>query len=365
MQNCKKYNIFIFISTLSRNIIEVFSAVLLYKMGYSIRNILLFYFLIYFVGIFINYISLTLTKVINPKLIILISGIMFGLSFYYLSTMENTTDNLIIYSILFSASSYTYHSMRHYFALKVLNKQNSSQKVGNILIFTYIAIMLSSYFGAYLTNTYGLITVVLITILISLISIIPLLQIKVTTYDQKTNILTTVKEMQNKNTIFFFLEQFKVIFLSLQPLYLYIYVKNNIEYIGLFNIFTSLASIVCIYFFVRKINHNKYFLLLTTLFSLILILKINIANKIIILIIAFFEGLFTKMYETVSLENIYYEGINKEVVSYLILAEFIFCFIRSLICLLLFIFNFKLKTMLYICIIGIFISGFTKFKRNA
>ncbi len=223
--------------------------------------------------------------------------------------------------------------------------------------------MLSSYFGAYLTNTCGLITVVLITIFISLLSIIPLLQIKNNTYDYQINYKETIKKMKNRNTTFFFLEQFKVIFLSLQPLYLYIYVKNNLEYIGIFNILTSLASIIFVYFFVRKINQNKYFLLLTSIFSIILIFKINITNKIILLIIAFFEGLFTKMYETVSLENIYYEGINKEVASYLIIAEFIFCFIRGLICLILFIFNFDLKTMLYICIVGIFISGFTKFKR--
>lgn len=363
MQNTKKYNIFIFISTIARNIIEVFSAVLLYKMGYSIRNILLFYFLIYFVGIFVNYISLTLTKAINPKYILVFSGIMFGITFYYLSVMPNTIDNLIIYSILFAISSYTYHSLRHYFALKVLNRKENNKKVGNILICTYLAIMLSSYFGAYLTNTCGLITVVLITIFISLLSIIPLLQIKNNTYDYQINYKETIKKMKNRNTTFFFLEQFKVIFLSLQPLYLYIYVKNNLEYIGIFNILTSLASIIFVYFFVRKINQNKYFLLLTSIFSIILLFKINITNKIILLIIAFFEGLFTKMYETVSLENIYYEGINKEVTSYLIIAEFIFCFIRGLICLILFIFNFNLKTMLYICIVGIFISGFTKFKR--
>ena len=197
MQNTKKYNIFIFISTIARNIIEVFSAVLLYKMGYSIRNILLFYFLIYFVGIFVNYISLTLTKAINPKYILVFSGIMFGITFYYLSIMPNTIDNLIIYSILFAISSYTYHSLRHYFALKVLNRKENNKKVGNILICTYLAIMLSSYFGAYLTNTCGLITVVLITIFISLLSIIPLLQIKNNTYDYQINYKETIKKMKN------------------------------------------------------------------------------------------------------------------------------------------------------------------------
>ena len=140
MQNTKKYNIFIFISTIARNIIEVFSAVLLYKMGYSIRNILLFYFLIYFVGIFVNYISLTLTKAINPKYILVFSGIMFGITFYYLSVMPNTIDNLIIYSILFAISSYTYHSLRHYFALKVLNRRDINMVISTTVIKPHVLV---------------------------------------------------------------------------------------------------------------------------------------------------------------------------------------------------------------------------------
>ena len=236
MKNYKKYNIFIFFSTIARNIVEVFSAVLLYKMGYSIRNILLFFFLLYFVGIFVNYITLSLTKIINPKVILLVSSFLFSLTFYFLSIMENTVDNLIIYSILFSISSYTYHSLRHYFALKVLNKNQNQKKVGNILICSYLAIILSSYLGSYITDNQGLITTVIITIIISLISMIPLILIKTTPDYKQTKMLDTIKKMKNKNTLFFFFEQFKVIFLSLQPLYLFIYVKNNLEYIGLFNV---------------------------------------------------------------------------------------------------------------------------------
>ena len=60
MANYKKYNIFIFLSTVARNIFEIFSSVFLYKMGYNLKEIMLFYFILYFTAILVNYISLKL-----------------------------------------------------------------------------------------------------------------------------------------------------------------------------------------------------------------------------------------------------------------------------------------------------------------
>src|SRR5699024_3729576 len=154
----------------------------------------------------------------------------------------------------------------------------------------------------------------------------------------------------NKHKLLFFIfEQFKVIFLILQPLYLYLYVEKNILYIGLFNIIMGLSSIIFVYFFLRKISFikyfliliivffiifvyffvrkikvNKYFWLLNIVFCIILILKLNISNNFIMLMIAFLEGLFSRMYEVVSTENLY-DIKNGNVSSYLIIVELIFC----------------------------------------
>ena len=49
VSNIKKYNLFIMISTIARNIVEVFSSVLLYKMGYSLKEILLFFTILYLI----------------------------------------------------------------------------------------------------------------------------------------------------------------------------------------------------------------------------------------------------------------------------------------------------------------------------
>ena len=71
MSNIKRYNIFILLSTLARNIVEVFSSVLLYKMGYSLKEILLFYSLVYLTGAITSTIVIYLTKILKPKYILI------------------------------------------------------------------------------------------------------------------------------------------------------------------------------------------------------------------------------------------------------------------------------------------------------
>ncbi len=358
MTKTLKYNIFILISTIARNIIEVFSSVFLYKLGYSIKDIMLFYFLLYLISAFTNVISIYLINKINYKYVLVISSLIYSYAFYFLNNMTPNLFSLIIFSILLGLGSYSYHSIRHYMAIKVIDK-NKRIDIGNILIFTYIAYMISSYIGAFISNRFGLIYVVIIIFILSILGIIPLITLD--------NLINREKIKFNNITfnkhklLFFIFEQFKVIFLILQPLYLYLYVEKNMEYIGLFNIIMGLSSIIFVYFFVRKIKVNKYFWLLNIIFCIILILKLNISNNFIMLMIAFLEGLFSRMYEVVSTENLY-DIKNGNVSSYLIIVELIFCFTNSILYLIFYIFNININIIMYICIEGILISGFVRYK---
>ena len=58
MKNIKSYNIYMFISTLTRNIIDIYSVVLLYQKGITVNNIIGIYAIAYFLGSIISTISL-------------------------------------------------------------------------------------------------------------------------------------------------------------------------------------------------------------------------------------------------------------------------------------------------------------------
>lgn len=351
MNNNIKYNIFLLISTLSRNLVEVFNIALLYKLKYSIKEIFLYYTIFFLIAIIVNIITIYLTNYIKTKYILIFSNILFCFSYYYLNNMNHNIKNLIIFAIISSFSAYTYHAIRHYYALKHSN--NTNKQIGNIAIFSFLGIIISSYLGPYLTEKYNFSITIIIIFILSLISIIPLLLIK----DDKV-LEQIIKIKLNKNRkMFFIFEQSKVLFLLIQPLFLYLYISKNLKYIGIFNVVNCIASIIVIYFIVRKFNINKYFKYINILLIIILILKLNIINKYLILIIAFFEGIFIKIYEIASMKNLY--QVKKDnIKSYLIKVEIIFCFTRFIFMLISFIFIKDIKTILYILLIFIFISGF-------
>ena len=358
MNNIKRYDIFILISTIARNIVEIFSSVLLYKMGYSLKDILLFFTILYFTGGVTSIIVIYLTKYINAKYILILSSIIFSLSFYFMSTMDKTINNLIIFSIIYGITSYSYHSLRHYFAIKTIDKERKKE-IGSILIFSNIGLIISPILVSYVTKKLSLIILAIIVIILSILAILPLFKLNI---KEDNNIIKYQKIEKNKLK-FFILEQAKVINLSLEPLYLYLFINSKIEYVGIFNTIIGISSCIFIYFFIRKVNDKKYFKYLNIIFCLFLLLKLNIYNKYLILIIGFLEGLGIKMFEIVSAENIY--NINKDtnIKGYVLLVEIIFCITRSIFCLIGYFIN-NIKIILYLTIVLIFFVGFVKRDKN-
>lgn len=354
MKKLTLYNIFLFLSNISRNIVEIFSFVYLYQKGYKIKNILLFYSIYYLVGVFISYITVYLTKYIRRKVLLIISGLLYGIAFYYLSVMRTTNYNLVILSIVLSTSSFIYHTIRHYYAMNLVDNVED-KKIANILISAYLPIIFSSILGSYLVDKYSILVSSIIVIILSIISIIPLIFIK----DDITNNKIEYSKINNNKLVFFILEQFKVIFLLLEPIYLYLYVKKSLNYVGTFNILICISSIIYLYYIAHRININKYFKYINIIFCLVLLLKLNITNKYILLIVALLEGLGIKSFELTSNKNIY-NIENSNINGYLITCELIFCFLRSIICLIFYLFIDNVKVMLYISLVPIFLISFVK-----
>lgn len=337
MKTIKNYNIYIFISTFTRNIIDIYSIIYLYQKNITIKNIIFIYTLIYFLGIFISSLSLKLGNKIGYKYILAFSSIITSISFYII----HKSNNLYLISFFISLSMFTYHPIKHYYGIKLLKHK---KEIGNTLIFTYIASLLSSYIAIKKIKLFYL-------FIVSLISIIPSLFIK-----KEISKKTINNQKISKNKILFFIfDQFKIIFILLEPLYLYT-ISNNIKYVGIFNIILTISSIIFIYILSNKINIENKYKYLNILFTLVLILKLNINNKNILLIIAFLEGIGIKSNELISTINLYStKEINE---NYIINSEIIFCLTRTIILCFIYFTTTNLKLILHILIIGIFFLSF-------
>lgn len=348
MKKNKVYQIFLFLSTFTRGLVEVFSLVLLYQKGIPLPSILWFQFLMYTFGIIVNYISLRYSY----KIVLIISSLLYGISYLYLSFMNTSIISLIILAILLASGNYSYHAIKHLLALDLLD--DSKNSTSKIITINYLGIIASSLAGIYLIEKLSLTITSIIIFIMSFISILPILKLNNKQLKYSKNNLTKVKI--DKNKIWFsILEQFKVIFLELQPLFLYIYIDKSIYYVGIFNIIVNIASLIVVYLLAKRFS-KKYFKSICILLGLILALKLNLKSGLILLGLAFFEGIFVKLYENVSLTNLYTTS-NNPTREYLMIEEFIFFGTKSIIMFISCILSLNLYIILYIAIIGMMLSS--------
>ena len=342
MKTIKTYNIYIFISTFIRNIIDVYSVIYLYKLGFILNDTIAIYAIVYFLGYFISTICMYIGNKIGYKYILIFSSIFTGITFYIL----HHSYNLYLISLCLSLSMFTYHPIRHYYGIKLLKNK---KEIGNTLIYIYVATLLSSYMAIKDINLVYL-------IIISIISIIPTLFITKDKYEKIRH-----HEINNQKLKFFFFDQFRIIFILLEPLYLYI-ISNTISYVGIFNVILTISSVLYLYLLARRIDIHKSYKYINLLFVMVLVLKLNIYSKNILLVIAFLEGIGIKTSELVSTMNLY-NGNNLDS-GYIITSEKIFCITRSLILGIIYFLSFDIKITLYILLIGIFILSFMYDKKD-
>lgn len=343
MKNVKFYNIYIFISTLTRNIIDIYSVVQLYKNGININNIIGIYSIVYFLGAYISVISLKVGNIIGYKYILILSSIVTSISFFAI----NQSTNLYIIAIFLSMSIFTYHPIKHYYGILLLKEKH---QIGNMIILTYISSMIASYFTIKEMKMIYL-------IIVSLLSIFPTLFI----VRENKQVIKYPKRISKSTFSFFILDQAKIIFLLLEPLYLYL-ISKKISFVGVFNIIITITSIVFVYVYANRKGIEYKYKFINTMFTIILFLKLSFSNKYILLLISIFEGIGIKTNELISTLNLYKNKSN--VVGYIIICELIFCLTRSFILSIAYFLKLELKIILYILLIGIFFLGYVYKKED-
>lgn len=360
MSNLRKYNIFIFLSMFGRGLIETFPPLILYNYGFGIKDIILYFFFRYFFAIPINCIFIKLLRKISYKVIIFISSITIGVTYYFLYNMNNDIFSIVILSLLTSIYVYSYWTIRNVYMLQVIRKSNVTGGIGSITIINILALMPSVYIGAYIMEKFNLYILIIIVFVINLISIMPLLYIKVD--DIYSNGLRKLSDIPLKSKMVMIFDQFKTVILSLFPLYIFIYINKTYTYLGIFNFLIGLASMLVIYIFSKiiKIKHNTYLSFTIVCLSVSFFLKLLVHDQYIFLSLAIIEGIFIKMQELSFGSSVYNLGKDFDYMSYILITENLFNISRMIISFIL-LFIGDIKLMLFICIVGFLVCSLFKF----
>lgn len=360
--NQKKFNLYVFLSTFSRNLIEVFIPIILYKYGYSLKEVILYYLLVNIFLIFLTYPCILYTKKFSNKNLALIGIIAFVLVQVLLTQMKYSSYYIFILSFLYALYRIGYWLSRRFYNLKVLHKKDISKDYSLISIVNQIALIISSYVGALFLDFVSINILTIISIILFLISLLPLYMLKFEheKNDVKLNLVGTLKRIPISNLYLFGSYELLNVIKFFFSLYLFIYVKDNYQTVGIMNLLTNLSTIVFVYFYGKKINDNKNYLKASIVFmGLIYIFKANITSYLLVLI-AFLEGIATKMYELSMSKEFFVLSKKFEYVNYNLVYELVLSVFRALVLLISFVFINDLKIMIYfsvgIVLIGLFLN---------
>lgn len=363
MSDLKKYNIFIFITSFAKLLVEIFIPLILYNMSFTIKEIILFLILKYSFCLLFIPVGYFIGKKYSVSTLMILSSIIFSITYIYLSQINRNLTSLIILSILYSSYLMFYWLGRHTYGLSIIEDKKTTDNVSLYNIFTILGGLFSPFIGSYIIEKTSTLTLSTIVLVLMIISIIPLTKIKKIKLNPNTQIKHIIKSFPKTNYIFNTLDQLRYILYTVLPLWIYINIKSKYSYIGILNIITGLGSIIYIYLLSKKMDKNKkdYLSLSLLIMGIIYFLKITITSNLAYLIITLFEGITKSSLDTITLRNTYVYQKNYCITSYIIFTEIINNIARTLFLIIFYIFNVPLKTMLLICILGIFLNVFVKY----
>ncbi len=363
MSDLKKYNIFIFITSFAKLLVEIFIPLILYNMSFTIKEIILFLILKYSFCLLFIPVGYFIGKKYSVSTLMILSSIIFSITYIYLSQINRNLTSLIILSILYSSYLMFYWLGRHTYGLSIIEDKKTTDNVSLYNIFTILGGLFSPFIGSYIIEKTSTLTLSTIVLVLMIISIIPLTKIKKIKLNPNTQIKHIIKSFPKTNYIFNTLDQLRYILYTVLPLWIYINIKSKYSYIGILNIITGLGSIIYIYLLSKKMDKNKkdYLSLSLLIMGIIYLLKITITSNLAYLIITLFEGITKSSLDTITLRNTYVYQKNYCITSYIIFTEIINNIARTLFLIIFYIFNVPLKTMLLICILGIFLNVFIKY----
>lgn len=363
MSDLKKYNIFIFITSFAKLLVEIFIPLILYNMSFTIKEIILFLILKYSFCLLFIPVGYFIGKKYSVSTLMILSSIIFSITYIYLSQINKNLTSLIILSILYSSYLMFYWLGRHMYGLSIIEDKKTTDNVSLYNIFTILGGLFSPFIGSYIIEKTSTLTLSTIVLVLMIISIIPLTKIKKIKLNPNTQIKHIIKSFPKTNYIFNTLDQLRYILYTVLPLWIYINIKSKYSYIGILNIITGLGSIIYIYLLSKKMDKNKkdYLSLSLLIMGIIYLLKITITSNLAYLIITLFEGITKSSLDTITLRNTYVYQKNYCITSYIIFTEIINNIARTLFLIIFYVFNVPLKTMLLICILGIFLNVFVKY----
>mgnify|MGYP004620403597 FL=1 len=361
-KNQIKFNIFSFLSTFARSLIEIFISLYLFKNGYLLHQIILFYFLVNIFAIPLSYWFVKLGEKTKYTYVMIIGLIAFILVQLLLRNITLHYVYLITIALLYSIYRRGYWVARRFYITTIMPTKKSSSLFSIVIVISQLSSIAASYVGSFVLSNVNFFTLTIISSTLLSISIIPLFLIPYHNEKKKIKLKENLKKYDKSNYIVFSFYELNNILTFIFPIYIATFVENSYSLAGNLNAVSNIAILLFVLFYGKILNKNKNYLISSTILVLTcFLLKLGISNTQLILFVYFIEGLATKM-QYQSVNKIYFENRkDMDLTHYNLIYQIIECFARALITLpLLWMSDIRVMILFVIIIINILLLLYIK-----
>ena len=348
-----EFNIFSFLSTFARSLIEIFISLYLFKNGISFHNIILFYFFVNMFAVPLSYFFVKLGEKTKYIYIMIIGLIAFVIVQLLLRNVINSNYYLILLAFVYSVYRRGYWVARRLYITEIMPTNKTSGLFSIVLVLSQLASIVAGCVGSIILNNVGIVTLTIISSTLLFLSVIPLLGIKHNNVSKDIKLKESIKKYNKNNYLVFSFYELNNLLTFIFPIYIALHVENSYFLAGNLNAISNIAIILFIMIYGKVLDKNKNYIATSTILVLLCaILKFNIKSYYI-LAIYFVEGIVTKM-QSQSVNKIYFENRgDMDLTHYNLIYHIMECLVRALVTFpLLFIDDIRIMIIFVICVIS-------------
>ena len=365
-KNKSLLNKYVFLSTFARTLIELFIGTILFKAGFSIKEVIFYYLFVNIFSFILAFPCIQVAKRFSNKILAIIGIIAFITVQVILNYVTISVWYLLILSFLYALYRRAYWMSRRYYTFQVVDKNNTSKDYSFVSILNQLALLTASYAGSLLLEYVSITVITIISILLLLIGLycVYRMQYEYEINNTKVNILETFRITPISSIITIGCYELQNVLTFLLPLYIVLYVKNTYTAVGIINLLAQLATIIFLYVYGMLINKDKNYLKFSIIFLLVFkALQVNTFG-VVLSIITFISGLGTKMYEQSFNKELLILSKNYEFHNFNLLYECTQNLFRIITVGILYFFVSDVKVMIYVVLIISAIPLLVKFKTS-